>query len=51
MLDYLKSRSNKNVLDCKKYGCRYFYMPNYQSFLSVVLLILQCIKNGSIVKN
>ena len=39
-IDRLKPRSNKNVLDCKKYGCRYFYMPNYQSFLSIVLLIL-----------
>ena len=25
----LKPRSNKNELECKKYGCNYFYVPNY----------------------
>ena len=28
-IDYLKPRSNKNVLECKKYGCNYFYLRNY----------------------
>ena len=28
-IDCLKPRSNKNERECKKYGCNYFYMPNY----------------------
>ena len=28
-IDFLKPRSNKNERECKKYGCNYFYMPNY----------------------
>ena len=27
--EYLKPRSNKNELACKKCGCNYFYLPNY----------------------
>ena len=46
-IDCLKPRSNKNERGCKKCGCDHFYVPNYQSFLFVVLpksIILQCIK-------
>ena len=28
-IDCLKPRSNKNDCECKKYGCDYFYVPNY----------------------
>ena len=28
-IDCLKPRSNKNERECKKYGCDYFYVPNY----------------------
>ena len=28
-IDCLKSRSNKNELECKKCGCNEFYMLNY----------------------
>ena len=28
-IDFLKPRSNKNELVCKKCGCNQFYVPNY----------------------
>ena len=28
-IDCLKHRSNKNNLECKKYGCNEFYAPDY----------------------
>ena len=28
-IDCLKSRSNKNELECKKCGCNQFYVSNY----------------------
>ena len=28
-IDFLKQRSNKNKLECKKCGCNEFYMPNH----------------------
>ena len=34
-IDGLKPRSNKNERACKKYGCVYFYVPNYYSFAKV----------------
>ena len=39
-IDCLKPRSNKNERECKNYGCDYFYVPNYQSFLFVLFLKL-----------
>ena len=28
-INCLKPRPNKNESECKKYGCSYFYVPNY----------------------
>ena len=28
-IDCLKPRSNENERVCKKFGCNYFYVPNY----------------------
>ena len=28
-IDFIKPRSNKNELVCKKCGCNQFYVPNY----------------------
>ena len=28
-IDCLKPRPNKNERECKKFGCDYFYVPNY----------------------
>ena len=36
----LKPRSGKNEHECKKCGCHYFYVPNFESFLFVILSIL-----------
>ena len=28
-IECLKPRSNRNELNCKKFGCDYFYVPSY----------------------
>ena len=35
-IDYLKPKSNKNELECKKCVCNEFYVPNYQSSSFVI---------------
>ena len=35
-IDYLKPKSNKNELECKKCVCNEFYAPNYQSSSIVI---------------